>query len=69
MEHMVTLKIDGRETSVARGTTILEAARRLEIRIPTLCHVENFPPAASCFLCAVQVEGRATLAPSCAMPA
>lgn len=66
---MVRLTIDGRETSVEEGATILDAARRLGIRIPTLCHVENFPPAASCFLCAVQVEGRENLSPSCAMPA
>ena len=65
---MVTLKIDGWEVSVGEGTTILEAARRLAIRIPTLCHVENFPPSASCFLCAVEIEGRAILSPSCAMP-
>ena len=65
---MVRLTIDGRESIVEEGTTILEAARRLGIRIPTLCHVEDFPPAASCFLCAVQVEGRASLSPSCAMP-
>ncbi len=65
----VTLKIDGREISVEEGTTILQAAGRLGIRIPTLCHVEDFPPSASCFLCAVEIEGRANLAPSCAMPA
>jgi len=66
---MVSLRIDGRETSVEEGMTVLEAARSLAIRIPTLCHVEGFPPAASCFLCAVQIEGRANLAPSCATPA
>ncbi len=60
--------IDGRDVSVEPGTTILAAARRLGIRIPTLCHVDGFEPSASCFLCAVQVEGRATLSPSCAMP-
>ena len=65
---MVRLTIDGRETSVKEGTTILEAARGLGIRIPTLCHVVDFPPAASCFLCAVQIEGRSTLSPSCALP-
>ena len=65
---MVKLTINGCESDIEEGTTILEAARRLGIRIPTLCHVENFPPAASCFLCAVQVEGRASLSPSCAMP-
>lgn len=69
ISDMVTLKIDGREISVGEGTTILEAARHLAIRIPTLCHVENFPPSASCFLCAVEIEGRANLSPSCAMPA
>ena len=64
-----TLTIDGRAVSVETGTTVLEAARALGIRIPTLCHVAGLPPSSSCFLCAVQVEGKATLAPSCAMPA
>jgi len=66
---MVRLTIDGREVAVEKGTTILDAARRLGIRIPTLCHVDGFEPSASCFLCAVQVEGREVLAPSCATPA
>ena len=64
-----TLTIDGRAVTVEPGTTVLEAARALGIRIPTLCHVEGLPPSSSCFLCAVQVEGKATLSPSCAMPA
>ena len=67
--HMVTLTIDGRDVSVEEGATILEAAGMLGIRIPTLCKVENFPPSASCFLCAVKIEGRTNLAPSCATPA
>jgi formate dehydrogenase major subunit len=66
---MVRLTIDGQEIAVERGTTILDAARRLGIRIPTLCHVDGFEPSASCFLCAVQIEGREVLAPSCAVPA
>ncbi len=65
---MIRLTIDNRETCVEEGTTILQAARGLGIRVPTLCHVEGFPPSASCFLCAVQVEGRPTLSPACAMP-
>lgn len=64
----VHLVIDGRGIDVEPGATILEAARRLGIRIPTLCHVDGLEPAASCFLCCVQVEGRRTLSPSCAMP-
>jgi formate dehydrogenase major subunit len=65
----VTLTIDGREVTVERGATVLEAARRLGIEIPTLCHVAEFEPAAACFLCCVQVEGARTLSPSCALPA
>ncbi len=64
----IKLTIDGRETTSAPGTTVLEAARSLGIRIPTLCHVEGLPPSSSCFLCSVQIEGARTLSPSCAMP-
>jgi len=66
---MVTLSIDGRNVTVPEGTTVLEAARWLGIRIPTLCHVQGFEPAASCFVCAVRVQGKRTLQPSCALPA
>jgi formate dehydrogenase major subunit len=66
---MIRLTIDGRKISVEQGSTILEAARQLGIRIPTLCHVAGFEKSASCFLCAVKIEGRARLSPSCAMPA
>jgi len=65
---MVTLEINNRKIEVEEETTVLEAAEKLGIRIPTLCKVENFPPAASCFLCAVKIEGRKSLAPSCATP-
>jgi formate dehydrogenase major subunit len=64
----VNLTIDNRQIDVEPGTTILEAARRLGIRIPTLCHVAGLEPVSSCFVCAVQIEGRRTLAPSCGMP-
>ena len=65
----VNLTIDGRPIAVAPGTTILAAARKLDLSIPTLCHVEGFEPSASCFLCAVKIEGRPNLWPSCATPA
>lgn len=64
---MVTLTIDGRTVTVPEGSTVLDAARWLGIRIPTLCHVQGLEPAASCFVCAVRVEGRRTLQPSCAL--
>jgi formate dehydrogenase major subunit len=66
---MISLTIDGRQVSVPPGTTVLDAARQLDIRIPTLCHVPGLEPASSCFVCAVQVKGNRSLSPSCAMPA
>jgi formate dehydrogenase major subunit len=65
----VNLTIDGQPISVAPGTTILAAARLLGLSIPTLCYVEGFEHSASCFLCAVKIEGRPNLWPSCATPA
>jgi NADPH-dependent glutamate synthase beta subunit-like oxidoreductase/ferredoxin len=65
----VRLTIDGRNVEVSPGATILDAARRLGIEVPTLCHADGVPPAGSCFLCAVHVEGRANLVPSCVAPA
>ncbi len=65
---MFSLTIDGRQVSVEPGTTVLEAARRAGIPIPTLCHVRGLEPSASCFVCAVQIEGRRNLSPACALP-
>ena len=57
--------------SVPEGTMILEAARKVGINIPTLCHInlegtciKSSP--ASCRICVVEVEGRKNLAPACA---
>ena len=68
MTAVLTLRIDGHPITVPPGTTILSAARQLGLSIPTLCHVEGFEPSASCFLCAVKIEGRPNLWPSCATP-
>jgi bidirectional [NiFe] hydrogenase diaphorase subunit len=40
----VVLQIDGREVEAAEGMTILEAAQRAGIFIPTLCHHEKLEP-------------------------
>lgn len=74
MTKMIDLTIDGRPVSVPEGSTILDAARKLDIDIPTLCHLdlEGTPmvnKGASCRICVVEVEGRKNLAPSCATPA
>ena len=70
-EQQITLQIDHHFITVPAGTTLLEAARKIGIDIPTLCHInlkgtciKNNP--ASCRICVVEVEGRKNLAPACA---
>ena len=70
-EKQITLQIDRHYITVPEGSTILEAARKIGIDIPTLCHIDlkgtcvkNNP--ASCRICVVEVEGRRNLAPACA---
>src|SRR5262249_7827518 len=65
----VTLTIDGRETTVPAGTTILEACRAQEIDTPTLCFLENLTPINVCRVCVVEVEGSRVLVPACSRPA
>ena len=65
----IKLTIDGRPVEVTPGDTILAAARKLGISIPTLCHVPGIDASASCFMCAVKIDGRPNVWPSCAMPA
>jgi len=63
------LTIDGRGIEVEDGTTVLEAAQRLGLRIPTLCQVDGLRPSTSCSLCLVRVEGRPGYVPACGLPA
>ncbi len=65
---LILLTIDDREITVPAGTTILEAARQLGIRIPTLCHHDDLKVDGVCRLCVVEVEGQRTLQASCAFP-
>mgnify|MGYP005834070717 CR=1 FL=1 len=64
---MPTLAIDGREVAVPSGTTILQAARKLGIEVPTLCYLEGLAPQTSCLVCTVRLEGNGRLVPSCGM--
>ena len=69
MAKNINLKIDGITVSVPEGTTILEAARQLNIQIPTLCYHEDLCIAGNCRVCVVELKGARTLPASCAMPA
>ena len=62
---MVNLIIDKKPVSVPEGTTILEAARSVNIDIPTLCYLKDINEIAACRLCMVEIEGLERLVPSC----
>ncbi len=64
-----TLTINGRTVSFEPGQTILEAARSVDIDIPTLCHLKGTTPTGACRICVVEVEGAPTLPTSCSTPA
>jgi NADH dehydrogenase/NADH:ubiquinone oxidoreductase subunit G len=63
----ILLQIDGKRIKAREGMTILEAAQRAGIVIPTLCHHERLEPYGACRLCIVEVEagGRTRLVVSC----
>jgi len=69
MANNINLTIDGIMVSVAEGKSILDAAKKVDVRIPTLCHHEDLCVAGNCRVCVVEMEGRANLIPSCATPA
>ncbi|MGH4138971.1 NADH-dependent [FeFe] hydrogenase, group A6 [Clostridium sp.] len=71
---LITLTINENKVHVEEGSTILQAAKILNINIPTLCHLNmhdgkttNHP--GSCRVCVVEVVGRRNLAPACSTPA
>ncbi len=69
MANTVNLKIDGIDVSVEAGKTVLDAAKELNIHIPTLCYHEDLCVAGNCRVCVVEQEGARNLVASCAMPA
>lgn len=71
---MIKLSINGETVEVEKGSTILEAAAKLNINIPTLCHMYMGNDGTrnckgTCRVCLVEQEGRSTLIPSCSVEA
>lgn len=66
---MINLTMNGKPVSVPEGSTILDAAKKLNIYIPTLCYLEDIHSIGSCRMCVVEVEGAKTLQASCVTPA
>ena len=65
MSENVKLTIDGQEVEVPRGTTILEAAKRVGTEVPHYCYHPGMSSPAMCRLCLVEVEGAPKPMPSC----
>ncbi|HRZ50159.1 MAG TPA: NADH-dependent [FeFe] hydrogenase, group A6 [Bacteroidales bacterium] len=68
MADTVKIHIDGIPVEVIKGTSILDAAKTVNVKIPTLCHHEDLCVAGNCRVCVVEVEGRKNLVASCAAP-
>ena len=65
----ITLKIDGKDVTVDKGGTVLQAARAAGVTIPTLCYLEGIHAIGACRMCVVEVQGARTLQASCVLPA
>jgi NADP-reducing hydrogenase subunit HndD len=65
---MPKLTIDNAGVEVPAGTTILNAARSVGIRIPSLCYLEGVHVVGGCRVCLVEVAGARTLTASCSTP-
>ncbi len=64
----VNIKINGRDVSAPAGSTILEAARIANIKIPTLCYLKGMNEIGACRLCVTEVKGARSLVTSCVFP-
>jgi NADP-reducing hydrogenase subunit HndD len=64
----IRVSVDGIPTTVAVGNTILEAAQKLNIRIPTLCFHKDLKIAGNCRVCVVELSGQKLLTTACATP-
>jgi iron-only hydrogenase group A len=62
---MLNITVNNTQLEVSEDTTILDAAKKIGIKIPTLCHLEGLQSPGSCRMCVVEVEGAKTLQPSC----
>ena len=68
---MISLRMNGLEVKVEKGSTLLDAAKFYGLEIPTLCHHEGLTPFGGCRLCVVEIgEGlRTKLVSACTYPA
>lgn len=65
---MPNITIDGICVEASSKDTILTAAKKAGVNIPTMCWLEGKDPLGACRVCTVEIEGAATLAAACSMP-
>ncbi|MBN2486189.1 MAG: iron hydrogenase small subunit [Bacteroidales bacterium] len=65
----ISVTINNIKVDVESGSTILDAAKKAGVKIPTLCHVESQIPKGACRVCMVEVEGARSLVAGCTTPA
>lgn len=65
---MINLKINGMPVCVPQGTTVLDAAKSIGIKIPTLCYLRDINAIGACRICVVEVKGARSLVASCVFP-
>ncbi len=68
MSKKVKININGFPVEVDKGVTILDAAKKLGITIPTLCYHKDLCVAGNCRVCVVEIEGQKRLSAACATP-
>ncbi len=66
---MLNLEVDGRKVEVQNGSTVMDAAHKLDIYVPHFCYHKKLSIAANCRMCLVQVEKAPKPLPACATPA
>jgi len=65
---MLEIEIDGKGISVADGSTIMDAAAKVDTYIPHFCYHKKLSIAANCRMCLVEVEKAPKAMPACATP-
>lgn len=68
MAKNINLKINNIPVTVPEGSTILEAARKAHIEIPTLCYLKDVNCVGSCRMCVVEATGARGLVAACVYP-
>jgi NADH dehydrogenase/NADH:ubiquinone oxidoreductase subunit G len=66
----IIIQIDDKKVEVPEGATVLEAAKKADIHIPTLCHYEKLEPYGGCRICSVEIDvsGWTKLVAACLYP-